>query len=80
MENYKIQNQIIERVKLITGKTIEFKPTEFDTGTIIMIDDVSMSLPISDWIDYKRTINYYEIDIVADFSNVIINKFKLKII
>jgi len=77
MEN-ELHNQIIERVKLITGKTIEFKNRDFKT--IIMIDDVSMSLPILHWVDYKRTINYYEIDIVADFSNVIINKFKLKTI
>ena len=79
MEN-ELHNQIIERVKLITGKTIEFKNRDFETGTTITIDDVSMILTLSHWIDYKKTINYYEIDIVADFSNVIINKFKLKTI
>lgn len=72
-----LQNQIIERVKQITGKTVEFKPMDFDTGTIIEHGDVSMELPNSHWIDYKRTINYYEIDIVSDFSNIIINKLKL---
>ena len=72
-----MDKEIIERVKLITGKNVEFRPTEFDTGTIIMIDDVSFFLPKSQWMDYKRTINYYEIDIVSDLSNVIINKFNL---
>jgi len=72
-----LQSQIIDRVKQITGKIIEFKPMDFDTGTTIEHGDVSMKLPNSHWIDYKRTINYYEIDIVSDFSNRIINELKL---
>lgn len=50
---------------------------DFDTGTIIEHGDISMELPNSHWINYKRTIDYYGIDIVSDFSNIIINKLKL---
>lgn len=71
-----LQNKIIDRVKLITGKSIDFKPMDFDTGTIIEHGDISMELPNSHWINYKRTIDY-GIDIVSDFSNIIINKLKL---
>ncbi len=78
MDKEKFIEKVIENVKYLTGKIVEFKPMEFNVGLFIIIDGVSKGLTNSVLRDYKNTIDYYEIDIITDFSNMIIKKFNLK--
>ena len=78
MDKEKFIEKVIENVKYLTGKIVEFKPMEFNVGVFIIIDGVSKGLTNSVLRDYKNTINYYEIDIITDFSNMIIKEFNLK--
>lgn len=73
-----MDRKIIERVKLLTGKNLEFKPMEFGAGTTFIIDGVSKNFPNSLWVEYKQFINYYDIDYISEFTNMIIKEFKLK--
>lgn len=72
--------EIIERVRLLTGKIVEYKESELHNGTILSIDDDYFLLTPSDEVKYIQVAKLYDIDIVTDFSNVIIKKFKLKTI
>ena len=78
MDKEKFIEKVIENVKHLTGKIVEFKPMEFNVGLFIIIDGVSKGLTNSVLRDYNNTIDYYEIDIITDFSNMIIKEFKLK--
>ena len=78
MDKEKFIEKVIENVKHLTGKIVEFIPMEFNVGVFIIIDGVSKGLTNSVLRDYKNTINYYEIDIITDFSNMIIKEFNLK--
>jgi hypothetical protein len=73
-----MDRKIIKRVKLLTGKNLEFRPMEFGTGTTFIIDGVSKNFPNSLWVEYKQFINYYDIDYISEFTNMIIKEFKLK--
>ena len=78
MDKEKFIEKVIENVKYLTGKIVEFKPMEFNVGLFIIIDGVSKGLTNSVLRDYNNTIDYYEIDIITDFSNMIIKEFNLK--
>ena len=73
-----MDRKIIKRVKLLTGKNLEFRPMEFGRGTTFIIDGVSKNFPNSLWVEYKQFINYYDIDYISEFTNMIIKEFKLK--
>lgn len=78
MKKVMIEEQIIERVKLLTGKTIELTIQDFGKK-IITIDGNSFILETRTWVEYKQLMETYCIDIISDFSNVIIREFNLKI-
>ena len=78
MDKEKFIEKVIENVKYLTGKIVEFKPMEFNVGLFIIIEGVSKGLTNSVLRDYNNTIDYYEIDIITDFSNMIIKEFNLK--
>lgn len=73
-------NLIINRVKQLTGKTIQYKESEFHNGIVLSIDNDYLLFTTSDQVKYSSIISLYGIDIVSDLSNIIINKFKLKIL
>lgn len=77
MKRVMIEEQIIERVKLLTGKNLELNKQDFG-GTIMIIDGNSFILERRHWVEYKQMIELYSIDLISDFSNLIIKKFNLK--